>query len=163
MPWPWKRRNRCRSRVRWRRCSWRNSLEVEACDAGLPVPVFGGLGGKLRNFYTGARYFGTWNRGDARIGLGRAGRERPQVSDDLPALLFGERGPLRHALVGVAVSQHPGEFAVGGVANARAAQAGARRRVGAAIGVGAVAFGAVFLEERVAGGLGLGLMSVGVV
>jgi hypothetical protein len=28
---------------------------------GLPVPVFGGGGGKFSSFHEGAWYFGTWN------------------------------------------------------------------------------------------------------
>jgi hypothetical protein len=84
--------------------------------------------------------------------------QRAQVGDNLPSLLLRQRSPRRHPLIRIAVAKHPAQFAVRGMANAHAAQAGARRWMSAPVGVSAVTFGTVFCKKRLASGCGLWLM-----
>jgi len=92
------------------------------------------------------------------LGACTSRRKSSQIGDDLPALLFWERTPRRHAFVGIAVLEHPRQVAVCGMANARTAQAGTAAPGISPIGVSAMTFGAVLGEERFAGCRSLRLM-----
>src|SRR5208337_185366 len=84
---------------------------------------------------------------------------RLQESHDLPALLFRQARPRRHACVQIAIGDKPEQLAGRGFLGRRVVK---RRRRSYALQIGAVALRTVLPKELLATGRGLGIVSVGV-